>query len=440
MDAEEPCKFGECDHQLLPIQQHRLACLKEEFRLALTHHGSPNGGLSCFEFVCGDEHRYALVGHNQWTHKLQCEIFVLRRIGDHDRFELHIERATEGDEFLSRPGWPLIRSESMFFLHMVKHSSEPWDLYVLEAVPDQCVSFTVEKRNLVDVDKMRVEETKRLERLLAARMIKTLTAVPEKKTWTSGRGKSRGKGRGKGCGKGKGKKRGGKSWRSLSETEDEDADADADALAWLEAGHEQWGQDGGEHGEGSGDENTGDGDGEDGGDVEESAGGDGGPASDGVGGEAENGDPDGGPPPPPPPPPPPFPAGARDGTHRDRKRGAETMAQPYGSGKWKLADLLVGGIGGNCGCHTDTGSAAECKKNVTIGRSGLSLDVLRLRMKRWLVAGIDDAAWDSGKKKTHHVGMGGKFLKEFAEGLTEAQCDQIAATRPPPPSASGVLE
>jgi hypothetical protein len=83
-----------------------------------------------FEFVCGDEHRYALVGHSQLTHKLQCEFFVLRRTTDHDRFELHIERTREGDEFLSRAGWPLIRSETMFFLHMVKHSSNPWDLYV----------------------------------------------------------------------------------------------------------------------------------------------------------------------------------------------------------------------------------------------------------------------------------------------------------------------
>ena len=71
-----------------------------------------------------------------------------------------------------------------------------------------------------------------------------------------------------------------------------------------------------------------------------------------------------------------------------------------------------------------------CKKAVTIGKSGLSIDVLRLRMKRWLVAGIDDDEWDEDAKRTKHVSMGGLYLSEFADGLTEAQCDHLAYSFP----------
>ena len=344
---------------------------------------------------------------------------------DHGRFELHIERAREGDAFLSRPGWPVIRSEKMFFLDMVKHSSGPWELYALEAVPDECWSFTIEKRNYVDINEMRVEETNRLERLNAARMLARLLKVPKKKTRPGGRR------RGAGSGKGKKKEKGAlygngiqsddsASALSESEIEDEDEDADADAIVWRGEAEES------EHGEGSGDRNAADGDGADVVDAEEIGGEDAGQSSHGVGGEAENGDGDGCVPPPPPP----LPAGAANGGRRGQPHRGDTKAKPWGTGVWELADLKYGGIGGNCFCHRDTGAKAVCKKNVSAGQSGLSRDVLRLRMKRWLVAGIDDAAWESGHEQTTHVKMGGRLLHDFAEGLTEAQCDQIANAQP----------
>ena len=56
-------------------------------------------------------------------------------------------------------------------------------------------------------------------------------------------------------------------------------------------------------------------------------------------------------------------------------------------------------------------------------KSGVSDDVLRLRMKRWLIAGLDSDDWEEGSKQSHHVGMGGR---EFADGLSEEQCDRIA--------------
>ena len=47
-------------------------------------------------------------------------------------------------------------------------------------------------------------------------------------------------------------------------------------------------------------------------------------------------------------------------------------------------------------------------------------------MKRWLVAGVDDDDWEEDTKNTTHVGMGGKYMRDFADGLSEEDCDRIA--------------
>ena len=73
-----------------------------------------------------------------------------------------------------------------------------------------------------------------------------------------------------------------------------------------------------------------------------------------------------------------------------------------------------------------------CKKHATIGRSGLTPHDMRLRVKRWLIAGLDDGAWPEDTRRTQHVAMGGMHLIEFAAGLSEEACDRIAAALPPP--------
>ena len=67
---------------------------------------------------------------------------------------------------------------------------------------------------------------------------------------------------------------------------------------------------------------------------------------------------------------------------------------------------------------------------VTIGDSGLSREDLFLRLKRWLIAGLDDGDWEEDEKRSRHVGMGGQHLRDFAEGLSEQVCDRIVATVP----------
>ena len=85
------------------------------------------------------------------------------------------------------------------------------------------------------------------------------------------------------------------------------------------------------------------------------------------------------------------------------------------------------GCGATCKGHSDVGgTTTACKKSVRMGRSGISYETMRLRMKRWLVAGLDDANWDPDRKRATHVGMGGIYMKHFEFGLSEEECDAIA--------------
>ena len=47
-------------------------------------------------------------------------------------------------------------------------------------------------------------------------------------------------------------------------------------------------------------------------------------------------------------------------------------------------------------------------------------------MKRWLIAGLDDDDWEEDVKRTRHRGMGGTYMADFADGLSEEDCDRIA--------------
>ena len=132
-----------------------------------------------------------------------------------------------------------------------------------------------------------------------------------------------------------------------------------------------------------------------------------------------------GPPPPdlPPPGPPPAPPPAR----RPRAR----VGVRWGAGNWELALVrtFVGeviGCGATCKDHWNAGDPRSCRKAVTIGLSGLTFETLRLRMKRWLIAGLDDDDWEEDAKRTRHRDMDGIYMADFADGLSEEACDRIA--------------
>ena len=82
----------------------------------------------------------------------------------------------------------------------------------------------------------------------------------------------------------------------------------------------------------------------------------------------------------------------------------------------------------NCNGHLDAlRPQTVCKKQVTIGKVDLLIEPLMLRMKRWIIAGIDDGDWDLSVGAAKHVGFGKAiYLADFADGLSEEDCDRIA--------------
>ena len=124
--------------------------------------------------------------------------------------------------------------------------------------------------------------------------------------------------------------------------------------------------------------------------------------------------------------------GSSDGLRPGEARRKTKRGITWGIAGWQLAEIAnssgaIIGCGAICGDHHDDAEDTRtCKKQVTIGRSGLTTRDLMLRLKRWLIAGLDDSDWDEEGRRSLHVSQGGKFMHDFAEGLSEEDCDRIA--------------
>ncbi|CAE7226167.1 unnamed protein product [Symbiodinium sp. CCMP2592] len=81
------------------------------------------------------------------------------------------------------------------------------------------------------------------------------------------------------------------------------------------------------------------------------------------------------------------------------------------------------GFSALCHRHTDPGVDLICKKEIS-AVGGLPHDVCRLRLKRWLVAGLDDEDWPE-KKREFHISMGNILLRDFSQGKTSEELDRI---------------
>ena len=133
-------------------------------------------------------------------------------------------------------------------------------------------------------------------------------------------------------------------------------------------------------------------------------------------------------------------SGSSDGLRPGEARIKKRRGIPWGTGGWKLAEMAnssgeIIGCGATCGGHVDEeGDTATCKKQVAFGKSGLTTRDLILRLKRWLIAGLDDSHWDEEGRRSMHVSQGGRFMHEFAGGLSEEDCDRIANSELPPAS------
>ena len=80
-----------------------------------------------------------------------------------------------------------------------------------------------------------------------------------------------------------------------------------------------------------------------------------------------------------------------------------------------------------CNLHSDQHDkqGTSCKKSIS-QTTGVSAAECKLRLKRWLVAGLDDAKWGEDCKRSAHISLGGALLRQYAAGLSEAELDAKA--------------
>jgi hypothetical protein len=175
---KEPCKVGECLHALTPRQRDRHGIIIEELKLALRHSGLPAHSPLLFELICGLEVRYCLIGDNDWTYNLRCDILLAeivprRRPGSVVPFELALQKETASGQMCDC-GWPKTRSETMFVVDLVTFSSDPWHIYALHAEPDQPFSYIVTDKTKLDAESMREADLERLGHAYALRLLKKI--------------------------------------------------------------------------------------------------------------------------------------------------------------------------------------------------------------------------------------------------------------------------
>ena len=107
------------------------------------------------------------------------------------------------------------------------------------------------------------------------------------------------------------------------------------------------------------------------------------------------------------------------------KQGERQKEESLGAllGGRQLAEIAnssgeIIGCGAICGDHHDDAEDTRtCKKQVTIGRSGLTTRDLMLRLKRWLIAGLDDSDWEGGPAAHHACEPGREVPPGLCRGV-----------------------
>ncbi|CAJ1377376.1 unnamed protein product [Effrenium voratum] len=119
-------------------------------------------------------------------------------------------------------------------------------------------------------------------------------------------------------------------------------------------------------------------------------------------------------------------AAASSGPAPPAKRKLQSRAIPWGP--FQIAPIVPAagqsGWGAICGQHCDQGNTLSCKKAVSRSSALTDADCV-LRLKRWLLAGHSDQQWPSHRRRSHHVELGDKGLQDLADGMTEAEMDEL---------------
>ena len=172
--GHEACFQGEC---MAGVSEGRQALAKQLLmwlRLICSLHASTKKGsgcLPCLAFTAGLVTRYAMVGSHTKSYPFKCEVLILERSSPATalgQFELAIAK---DPELHLGARWPQIASELAFVLQLSEASLGPWQIFLLDAMPDQTSTVMVNAMTLMDLDELRDAETKRLERTHALRLL-----------------------------------------------------------------------------------------------------------------------------------------------------------------------------------------------------------------------------------------------------------------------------
>ena len=69
------------------------------------------------------------------------------------------------------------------------------------------------------------------------------------------------------------------------------------------------------------------------------------------------------------------------------------------------------------------GSFQEAGDVAKVGDHGVAI----VRLKRWLLAGLEDASWPKHCQRQHHISLGGKGLQAFEAGPSETELSETSA-------------
>lgn len=127
-------------------------------------------------------------------------------------------------------------------------------------------------------------------------------------------------------------------------------------------------------------------------------------------------------------------AGEMGATHGAAAKPAARPRQARAEiwGPFQLAPIFPNGVfsawGATCGRHRNPGSKLQCRKTCTFagGALGITAAQAKVRLKRWLLAGVNDAQWPAWKRD-YHRSLGGPGLEGFGEGEPEHLLDAAAA-------------
>jgi len=370
VDEDLQCPRGCCRDDYDEEQRIAVNDLSMTLRMVLRFHSESNAASVFLMLLARGSAavRHILVGYHANTQKLDADIFVLKN-NDGIACPYTIELQPEYRCAPHGRPWPMIRTHHEFLKSLIQ-VSKGWDVWLLQTSPAGLPGWLVFDQSLIDVTELRLRESARLQALALCRMVRRMTGRQAKKA--SAMRPRRNRARRRGLGPGHPKWNGGVS---------SDSSASTRTPARRSGSEGSSGEDPTDEGASSSDS----------------------PA----------------PPPAPPHPPPAPPEPVAPRPRRERELVGEKWGPLFSiaCGRW--------GMGAHCYRHNNPHDAPGtiCKKMVAVPL-GCSEQDMRVRLKRWLVEGLDDDDFPANARD-HHIGLSEHKLANFEDGYDEPFMDRI---------------